>query len=259
MVGYLRFMPVVRLAVSLVCLLLAGTAWSWPLTLAVASNFRVPAEEIAERFTAETGHEVRISSGSTGKLFAQIVNGAPFAIFLAADSERPRRLEQAKFGVEGTRATYAVGRLVLWSRDPELAGSDCRGALQDLEGRRLAIANPETAPYGAAARDFLRAEGIWDVAEPNLVFGESIAQTLHFVATGNAQLGLVARSQVLDPRLPEATCRWTVPAALHAPIEQQAIKHSRTPDDGAADEFLAFLRGATAREIISRHGYEVPQ
>ena len=252
-------MPVVRLAVPLVCLLLAGTAWSWPLTIAVASNFRVPAEEIAARFTAETGHEVRISSGSTGKLYAQIINGAPFAIFLAADSERPKRLEEQMYGVAATRVTYAVGRLVLWSRDPALGEGDCRAALKDLQGRRLAIANPQTAPYGAAAREFLRAEGVWDIAEPNLVFGESIAQTLHFVATGNAHLGLVARSQALDNRLPEATCAWTVPAELHAPIEQQAIKHYKTPDGAAADEFLAFLQGATAREIISRHGYEVPR
>jgi molybdate transport system substrate-binding protein len=227
-----------------------------PLTIAVASNFSRPAAAIAERFEKESGQPVRVTTASTGQLYAQIMHGAPFDVLLAADVERPRLLEESGRGVAGTRFSYAAGSLVLWSRDPELAGHDCRAALDTLGDRRLAIANPETAPYGAAARQFLQSAGLWDKVSPRIVYGENIAQTLQFVVSGNASLGLVAGSEAADPRLPAPTCRWDVPQAAHEPIVQQAILLQ--PSRAGAKEFLEFLRGTTAHEIIRNNGYTVP-
>lgn len=248
-----------RLTAIFLTLFALPLAHAESLTIAVASNFRVPAEQIIAKFEQQTGHEVRISSASTGKLYAQIKSGAPFDLLLAADSDRPRRLEEAGIGIRGTRRTYAIGGLVLWSTDPANAGVDCRDLLGDLGARRMAIANPRTAPYGIAARQFLTNVGLWERVSPRLVYGENIAQALHFVATGNASLGLIAASQLHDSRLPEATCVWPVPAARHAAIEQQAIQLGRSADQPAADAFLSFLRGVAAREIIMRYGYEVSQ
>lgn len=226
-----------------------------PLTIAVASNFRAPAEEIGELFTGATGHRVRLSVSSTGKLYAQITNGAPFDIFLAADSRRPRLLEQAGLGLAGTRFTYAIGSLVLWSSDPRLRDTDCRQALADPGGGRVAIANPAIAPYGAAAKRFLEAEGLWPAVELRLVYGENIGQTLHFVVSGNATLGLVARSQAIDARLPPATCSWPVPASLHEPVVQQGIVLARAKANAAAGAFVEFLKTAVAVDVIERFGY----
>ncbi len=230
-----------------------------PLTLAVASNFARPAHELAARFEVETGRSVRVTTGSTGKLFAQISNGAPFDVLLAADSERPRRLEDSGDGVRDTRFTYATGSLVLWSRDPDLGSGGCLQALEQLGDRKLAIANPLTAPYGAAARQFLESVDLWEPVQPNLVFGENIAQALQFVASGNASLGLIANVQAVDQRLPEAVCRWQVPASSHAPIEQQAILLARAAQNDVARAFLDFIKGPAAIEIIRSHGYQVQE
>lgn len=225
------------------------------MTVAVASNFSVTIDEIAAQFTTDTGHRVRLIPASTGKLHAQIVNGAPFDVFLAADSDRPQRLEASGAAVPGTRFTYAIGELVLWSR--QLA--DCRGALDDPGGMRIAIANPATAPYGAAAREFLQQAGLWESVKPRLVIGESISQALQFVASGNAQLGFIASSQLRAPSLPDATCTWPVPTALYAPIEQQAILLQHGRDTDGARRFLQFLRSDSGRVIIERHGYRLPE
>ena len=230
-----------------------------PVTVAVASNFVRPANELAARFTALDGAEVRLVSGSTGKLYAQVANGAPFDVFLAADAERPRRLVDEGHGVADSRFTFATGGLVLWSRDPALAGQDCRQALDELGDRRLAIANPVTAPYGEAARAFLQAAGLWERVRPRLVYGENIAQALQFVASGNASLGLIAASQAVDERLPPASCRWPVPSAMHAPLDQQAVLLARASGDRGARAFLGFLRSDEAVAIIRAHGYTVPQ
>jgi len=224
-------------------------------TVAVASNFSLAVDEIAAQFTATTGQPIRVAKASTGKLHAQIVNGAPFDVFLAADSARPASLETSGEGVSGTRFTYALGELVLWSRELD----DCRGALQDPGNIRIAIANPAIAPYGAAARDFLQQAGLWESATSQLVVGENISQALQFVASGNAQLGLVARSQLQVPALPDATCTWPVPFALHAPIEQQAILLKRGAHTEGAPLFLQFLRSDAGRVIIERHGYRLPE
>ncbi len=229
------------------------------ITVAVASNFRAAMQDIVERFEVDTGQTVRVSFGSTGKLHAQISNGAPFDVLLAADAQRPRKLEESGHSIAGTRFTYAIGRLVLWSRDPALAGTDCRSHLERLGADRLAIANPETAPYGAAAREYLIGAGLWKRVQPQLVVGENIAQTIQFVASGNASLGFIAQTQALDSRLPAATCTWPVPEDLHQAIEQQAILLQRAADNSVAAEFLKFLRSAAARTIVARHGYALPE
>lgn len=224
-------------------------------TVAVASNFASTARDISAQFSQESGFRVRITTASTGKLYAQIVNGAPFDILLAADAARPLRLETGGAGVRGTRFTYALGALVLWSRQAD----DCREALQRADGGRIAIANPETAPYGAAAKSFLQQSGLWDSIGDRLVVGENISQTLQFAASGNAELGLIARAQLRAPSLPPASCSWPVPETMHAAIEQQAILLQRGAGTQGAEAFLRFLRGEAGRAIILRHGYGLPE
>ena len=223
-------------------------------TVAVASNFGATAREIAVRFEQDADYEIRITTASTGKLYAQVVNGAPFDVLLAADAERPRRLEVQGAGVAGTRFTYARGMLVLWSRTAD----DCRAALRNADGGRVAIANPETAPYGAAARSFLQQAGLWEAVRERLVIGENIAQTLQFAASGNAELGFIARSQLQAPSLPPASCNWPVPESMHDPIDQQAILLQRGAASHGAQAFLSFLRSDAGRAIILRHGYGLP-
>lgn len=246
-----------RCYLLLAVLLLAAPTNAEVLTVAVASNFARPAYEIVERFEAVSDHTVRVTTASTGKLYAQIVNGAPFDILLAADRERPRLLVESGTAVAGTRFTYAVGALTLWSRDEDLTGTDCREQLTQLGSKKLAVANPLTAPYGVASRQFLEREGLWSIMEPQLVFGENISQTLHFVVSGNAGLGLIARSQALDVRLPEPSCQWPVPQAMHDPLEQQAVLLLRAANNAAATDFIDFLQSPTARKIIGEHGYTV--
>ena len=213
--------------------------------VAVASNFSRTAAELAEQFERDTGVAVRVSSGSTGKLYAQVLNGAPYDVLLAADAERPALLVAA--GRADSRFTYAVGGLVLWSA----SSNDCREALR--EARRVAIANPDTAPYGRAAREYLQGRGLWESVSKRAVFGENIAQALQFVATENATVGIIARAQLRSPNLPPATCTLHVPADTHAPIEQQAVLLS--DDSAGAREFVSFLGSGAAREIIRSHGY----
>jgi len=251
-------MSFVRSILSLVALLLLTQADAEPLTIAVASNFTRPAQELAAGFEEISGVAVRVTTASTGKLYAQIANGAPFDVLLAADADRPKVLEDSGLGVAHTRFSYAIGSLVLWSRDLALANENCRALLENLDSRRLAIANPLTAPYGVAAMQFLEAANLWESVEPQLVYGENIAQTLHFVVSGNASLGLIARAQATDDRLPKAVCHWSVPASMHEPIEQQAILLQRASNNAVAVAFLSYLRTAAAREVISAHGYEVP-
>lgn len=245
-----------RLVALLVLIVTVSDGHADTLTVAVASNFRLPAEAIGASFTEATGRPVRLSFASTGKLYAQITNGAPFDVFLAADARHPQLLVQSGRAVAKTRMTYAIGSLVLWSRDPAFASVDCRSALDNLGKRRLAIANPATAPYGVAAKQFLQTAGLWQHVELRLVLGENIAQALQFVATGNAQLGLIAGSQAVDARLPEATCSWPVPESMHEPIMQQAIVLRRAADRAAAAAYIEYLAGDEASAIVRRYGYE---
>ncbi|MGI9271827.1 MAG: molybdate ABC transporter substrate-binding protein [Woeseiaceae bacterium] len=245
-----------RLIAILISLLASCAAYATPLTVAVASNFRSTAESLAAEFTAATGHDVRISSASTGALYAQIVHGAPFDIFLAADAERPELLVKKGIGVGHSRMTYAIGTLVLWSG--EQGTTECQESLSHLGNARLAIANPETAPYGRAAKEFLQANGYWEAVSPQLVYGENVAQALHFAVTGNARFALVARAQVVDPRLPAATCRWPIPADSYKPVEQQAVLLERAANNPVALRFIAYLRNDESRATIQDSGYGVP-
>jgi molybdate transport system substrate-binding protein len=252
--------PVVaRLSALFATAMLAVAAQAETARVAVASNFLATAEALGERFEQSTKHRVEWVPGSTGKLYAQIVNGAPFDLFLAADADRPRRLEALGLAVDGSRRTYARGRLMAWSRDPAADGSACLAALRPGVPGKVAIANPEVAPYGAAAREYLVHEGLWDDIGPRLVLGENVAQTLQFAANGGAVVALVAASQLADggSGLPGGICSEAVPAEGHAPIEQQLVWLRRAADNPAAAAFLDYLAGEEAGRLIEASGYEL--
>jgi len=222
--------------------------------VAVASNFRQAMGAAAERFEQRSGHEAILISGSTGKHYAQIVNGAPFDAFFAADAERPRRLDAERRIVPGTRFTYAVGKLVLWSADKgrvDPMGDVLRfGAFE-----HLAIANPELAPYGAAAQQVLQGLGLWESLSDRLVRGENIGQAFQFVVTGNAELGFVAAAQLAIPGRAFEGSSWQPPQSLYDPIEQQAVL---LRDTSAGQVFRTFMQGEEARALIRSYGYDVP-
>lgn len=221
--------------------------------VAVASNFVAPMNALAEPFSRMTGHTLTLSSGATGKFYAQIRNGAPFDVLLAADDETPARLLREGEAVQ--TQTYAIGRLALWSARPGLIDGTA-AVLQQHRFQRLAIANPRLAPYGAAASEVLSRLGLAEAARPRLVVGENIAQTYQFVASGNADLGFVALSQVmLDGKLASGSV-WQVPATLHAPIRQDAALLKHGAGNAAARALLDYLRTPAAQAIIARYGYD---
>jgi len=221
--------------------------------VAVAANFTEPAKAIAAAFKAETGHTATLSFGSSGQFYTQMAHGAPYEVFLSADAERPEKAEQEGLSVPGTRFTYAVGRLVLYSKTPGLV--DAKGAvLKSDRFAKLAIADPTAAPYGEAAVETMRKLKVYDALAPRIVRGSSITQTYQYVATGNAELGFVALSQVIDE---PGGSRWLVPAADHAPIQQQAVLLRTGEKNPAARAFLTFLKSPTAIGIIKRYGYGV--
>ena len=250
--------PLLRITTTslffLAALLFSGKAVTGEIHIAVASNFTTTMRVLAERFEEQTGHAVVLLPGSTGKHFAQIMNGAPFDAFFAADTQRPERLEAEGRIIPGSRFTYAIGKLVLWSPDPDLV--DSYGAvLESGTFRRLAIANPRLAPYGRAAQQFLESRGILKSLQPKLVRGENISQAFQFVASGNAELGLVALSQLMQSGRHGEGSRWQVPDKLHTPIEQQAVLLS---DSAAAVDFMRFAKSESARAIIRDSGYGIP-
>lgn len=245
---------VVRAALVVALFVLPRELEAGQIRAAVASNFAGAAKVLAERFEEVTGHKVILAFGSTGKHYAQIKNGAPFEVFFAADVARPELLEEEGAAVPGSRFTYAVGRLVLWS--PREGYIDRDGAvLERGDFEYLAIANPKLAPYGEAARGVLRARGIWEKLSGRIVRGENISQTLQFVQTGNAELGFVALSQVLEPGRPPQGSYWEIPQTLYHPIEQQAVL---LKDTQTARAFLKFVKGDEARSIIQSYGYSTP-
>lgn len=230
-------------------------AWAQALTVAVAANFSAPAQKIATAFTASSGHKVQIVVGSTGKLYAQIKNGAPFHLLLAADDETPARLVKEGGGVAGSPFTYAVGRLVLWSKQPGLV--DAQGAVLRSNFERLAIADPKVAPYGVAALEVLDKLQLRSQVQARLVQGESIGQAHQFVYTGNAALGFVALSQVMvDGRVSEGSA-WVVPATLHSALKQDAVLLQSAQANAAAHAFMSYLKSAPAQALIRSHGYEL--
>jgi len=235
-------------------LLAFGSARAAETQVAVAANFTEPAKAIARAFKAATGHTALLSFGASGQFYGQIAHGAPFEVFLSADAERPAKAEQDGLGVAGTRFTYAVGRLVLYSKTPGLV--DGAGAVLSA-GRfdKLAIADPAVAPYGVAAVQTLRKLGLYDRVRRKLIMGGSLNQTYQFVESGAAELGFVALSQVINV---QGGSRWPVPASDHEPIVQQAVLLQPGRTNAAAKAFLAFLRSPAAVAIVRAYGYEVP-
>lgn len=249
-----RRVPLIGLALFCAALALGPTAvLAADTQVAVAANFTEPAKEIATAFKAATGHTATLSFGSSGQFYSQLAHGAPYEVFLSADADRPAKAEQDGLGVTGTRFTYAVGRLVLYSKTAGLV--DGAGAVLALgKFNKLSIADPAAAPYGVAALQTLQKLKVSDAVKPKLVMGTSITQAYQFVDTGAAELGFVALSQVIN--VPGGS-RWVVPAADHAPINQQAILLYTGQNNPAAKAFLTFLKGPQAVAIIRKYGYEV--
>jgi molybdate transport system substrate-binding protein len=224
--------------------------------VAVASNFTAPMKVLAREFEQATGHKTALSFGATGQFYAQIKNGAPFDVLLSADDTTPARLAQEGLAQAESRFTYAIGRLVLWSRRPDLV--DREGTvLRTSRFQRLAIANPKLAPYGAAAMEVLNSMGLAVTLAPKIVEGANIGQAYQFVASENAELGFVALSQVSENGRMREGSGWVVPSNLHAPIQQDAILLSRGQDQEAAKALMNFLRSERAREVITSFGYAV--
>ncbi len=226
--------------------------------VAVAANFLATLNEIITNFQADTSHTILVSSGSSGKLYAQIKNGAPFDVFFSADAERPKLLEEEGLAVKGSRFVYSVGRLTLWSPDSTVIQGEALHVLSDGHFDHLAIANPKTAPYGRAAEQTLKKMGLWESLKDRIVQGENIGQTFQFVFSRNAQLGFVALSQVLDPKIDGSGSRWDVPAAFHDALEQEAVLLMPGQNHAGARAFLDFVKGDKSRAIIKQFGYELP-
>jgi molybdate transport system substrate-binding protein len=218
--------------------------------VAVAANFTDAANEIAQAFKAKTGHEAVLSFGSTGQFYTQITQDAPFEVFLAADDERPAKAVDEGFAVPGSQFTYAIGKLVLWSSDPDLVQGEA--TLKSGDFTRISIANQEAAPYGAAAVQAMTALGVYDQLAPKIVQGNNITQAFQFVQTGNAELGFVALAQVVNDN---EGSRWEVADDLYDPIKQDAVLLKKGADNEAAKAFLEFLQGPEAEAIIARFGY----
>jgi molybdate transport system substrate-binding protein len=224
------------------------------INVAVAANFTEAAKEIAAAFERKTGNKALLSFGSSGQFYTQITQDAPFQVFLSADQERPEKAVADGFAVPDSRFTYSVGKLVLWSRDPKVVtGAD---TLKQGNFSKIAIANPTAAPYGAAAIETMKALNVYDTLQPKIVQGNNIAQTFQFIDTGNAELGFVALSQVVDR---SEGSRWLVSANLYAPIKQDAVLLKKGATNEAAKAFIDFLKGPEAAAIEAKFGYGTPE
>ncbi len=218
--------------------------------VAVAANFTEPSKEIAKLFEAKTGHKAVLSFGATGQFYTQITQAAPFQVFLAADDSTPKKLVDGGLAQGDTEFTYAVGKIVLYSKTAGLVkGED---TLRDAKFEKIAVANPQTAPYGAAAVETMKKLNVYDKLSPKIVQGNNIGQTFQFVDTGNAEVGFVALSQVIEQ---QGGSRWIVPASLYAPIRQDAVLLKTGATNEAARAFLDFLKGPEAAKVIERFGY----
>jgi molybdate transport system substrate-binding protein len=238
------------LAVAFFLAVAASGAHAGEVKVAVAANFTAAAKEIGALFARESGHRAIYSFGATGQLYAQIAQSAPFEVFLAADRARPKRAIDAGLAVPGSRFTYATGRIVLFGAQPGLV----KGAATLKAGRfnKIAICNPETAPYGTAAVEAMKALGVYDGLRAKMVQGTNVAQAYQFVRTGNAELGFVALSQVIGH---DGGSRWIVPSNLYRPIAQDAVLLNPGADNEAARAFVAFLKGPAARRVKQKYGY----
>jgi molybdate transport system substrate-binding protein len=248
-----------KLAILLLAIL-PLPASSATLMVAAASDLATSIDELGAAFSRqERGAEVKTSLGSSGNFYAQIKNGAPFDVFLSADMAYPARLAKEGAAEAATLTPYAIGRVVLWSADPRFDLKQGMRVLNDPRLLRVAIANPDVAPYGQAARAALQAHGFWDAVKGKLVIGENIAQTAQFIQTGNAQLGVVSYSTVLSPRLKGVGSYYLIPDTGSAPIEQGAVVTRRGASNPLSARFLQFLQSPAAREILLRHGFSIPR
>jgi molybdate transport system substrate-binding protein len=238
--------------ISLLFCLISSAVHADKVRIAVAANFTAPAKELAASFETHTGHQTLLSFGSTGKLFTQITHGAPYHVFLAADAERPELTIKNKLGVDGSSFTYAIGQLALYSQDKNLIAKSSK-ALLEPGIHKVAIANPKIAPYGSAAIEVMEKLGLYPQLKSKLVRGENIAQTYQFAFTRNAQLGFVARSQVIN----QPGHFWPIPPELYTPIKQDTVLLTKGADNKAAIAFLDFLKSERAKAIISRYGYRL--
>lgn len=244
----------VRPTLLFALLIVAGMAQADEVQVAVAANFAAPMKDIAAKFEQDSGHKVLLTVGSTGKFYAQIKHGAPFDILLAADDDTPARLEKEGVAVAHTRFTYAIGKLVLWSAQPGVV-NDKADVLRQAAFAHLSIANPKLAPYGAAAVETLQKLKLYGALEAKLVVGESIAQAQQFVASGAAQLGFVAMSQVYEGGKLKSGSAWIVPDSLYAPIRQDAVALDKGRGKPAVDALLKYLQSDKARAVIRSYGY----
>jgi molybdate transport system substrate-binding protein len=247
-----------RLTLVFCLVVIAPTVFAETVLVAVASNFTKPMTEIAEAFEKATGHSAKLSFGSSGKFVSQLENGAPFEVFLSADDEKPLKLEQAGLAVAGSRFTYALGTLVLWSAKPGYV--DDQGQILSKGGfQHLALADPKLAPYGVAALEVLKSLGLQEKLQALLVQGENISQAHQYVSTGNAELGFVALSQVIaNGKIAEGS-GWIIPADRYAPIRQDTVLMKTGAKNPAAPALLAYLKSAPALAIMQKYGYGLPQ
>lgn len=235
---------------------IAGTASAAEVQVAVAANFAGPFEKLSAEFAAETGHKAIAAIGSTGKFYAQIKNGAPFEVFLAADDDTPRKLVAEGDADKASEFTYAKGKLVLWSKKSGVV--DDQGAvLKRTDIAHVAYCDPKLAPYGLAAQQTMKALGLLDALTPKLVTAENIAQAYQFTASGNAEIGFVAMSQVMTPGKSVEGSYWVVPAKLYAPIQQDAVLLKKGEGNPAAKALLDFLKSDKAKTLIRSYGYDL--
>lgn len=239
----------------LILLMISSKNYAMEIHVAVAANFAQPMEALQQLFEQSSGHQVIVTLGSTGKLYSQIKNGAPFEVLLAADMEHPLKLSQEGESVKGTIFTYAIGKLVLWSQEAHLVDSEGK-ILTKGQFTHLAIANPKTAPYGKAAQQVLEKLGLWPTLQDKLVQGIDINQTYQMVTTGNAQLGFIALSQYQSV---SQGSHWLVPQDLYSPLLQGAVLLKKGEHNSGAMNFLEFLKTKKAIEVIEKFGYDVPQ
>ncbi len=236
---------------------LANQALADELKIAVAANFLKTIETLGQNFEKQTGHSIKVSGGPTGKLYAQIENGAPFDIFFSADQKSTKKLEDDGKIKAGSRFIYAQGRLSLWMPNVS-AGVEAVDVLKQADFKHLALANPKAAPYGTAAEQTLDKLGLLETLRPKFVMGENIGQTYQFVATGNAQLGFVAHSYTVDPKHVNKGSYWLVPQSYHSPLDQDVVILKKAENSQTAQAFVDYVRSAEGRSIIEASGYTVP-
>lgn len=240
--------------VCFICLQ-SGCLYADEISIAVASNFTYALQSLAADFKLSTGHDIRVSSASSGKLFAQIIHGAPYDIFLSADEKRADLLVKKLKASADSAHVYALGKLVLLSHIEDQ--ERCMNVLNSKQLNRLAIANPKIAPYGVAAEQVLQKLGLWQHLQSRIVMGENIAQTFQFVFTQNAQAGFIAKSMLNMGREIDAACIWDVPAGMYSPIKQKMVLLNKARDKDSAQAFLLYMKSAPAKEIIKAAGYDV--